>query len=369
MHIRPFQAVYPNMDYITSADSFFRTVKEDYPEFRKSGFFNKSSQEGFYLYQIRKPFRTYNGLIACSEVGDFLSGHIKEHEHTMPDKEQRQMHLLLHRNAMVKPILLTYPRVASIETFMENYTKNETPFLEVNFEAEQEHHFLWEVTEGKEIQQLKELFDKHVKNAYIADGHHRSSTMAHMHQRTKNPGKARSYDQMLTAFFSTAELEILEYNRIVEGLSDTSLTNFMARLSQVADIEVLEGPAKPSAAREIVMYINKEWFLLKWKPSIIEKYLEEPILLDVSILNHEILEDIIGIRDIRTDERLRYVEGPKKLEDLKDRVLKNEYRIGFILFPIQMEDFLNIADTGNVLPPKSTWFEPRMRNGLIAQEF
>ncbi|MBR9920265.1 MAG: DUF1015 domain-containing protein [Bacteroidetes bacterium] len=357
------------MDYITSADSFFKNVKEDYREYKQSGFFDKSPQEGLYIYRITKEHRSYIGIIACAEVRDFIEGRIKKHEHTLPEKEQRQMHLLLHRNAMVKPILLTYPKVDDIEKISRKVMEEEKPFMEVYFDSSFENHQLWRVSDGADIKHIQELFDKHIEYAYIADGHHRSSTVALMHQRTKNPGKQKAYDKVLTAFFPTTQLEILEYNRIVEGLNDISLSRFMARLSRVCDIEELEGAAKPGGPREIVMYVNKEWYLLKWKPEVLKKYESEEILLDVSLLNHEILEGIIGIVDIRMDDRLKYVEGPKQIEDIREKVLKNDHRIGFILHPVQMEDFLGIADAEKVLPPKSTWFEPRMRNGLIAQEY
>ena len=279
------------------------------------------------------------------------------------------MHLLLRRNAVVKPILLTYQRTESIDTFLADVIKAKKAFLEVYFDKERERHQFWELTEPEEIHTLRDLFDQHVPEAYIADGHHRSSTIALLHKQAAKSANMPAYEKFLCAFFPTSEVEIMEFNRIVEGLGELSNTQFMARLSKLVDIEEIEGPTKPSKAREFAMSINKEWYMLRWKGSVLKRYKDMDFLLDVHLLNQEILHNIIGIVDIRTDTRVKYVEGPVLLENFREMLLKKEYRIGFLLYPVQLNEFLQIADAGEVLPPKSTWFEPRMRNGLISQEY
>ena len=201
MQIHPFKAVYPRLDYITSNDSFFQNVKEEYPDYKESGFFTKASKPGIYLYQIRQEERTFNGIIACSAIEDYLEGHIKRHENTLPEKEQRQIHLLLRRNAIVKPILLTYPRVSDIDLFIHQHMETGSPFLEVVFDQPMEVHRLWEVNEDAAIQQLQHIFSSQIPKTFIADGHHRCSILALMHQRSSNPGGNHSYDRILSAFF------------------------------------------------------------------------------------------------------------------------------------------------------------------------
>ena len=369
MRIKPFQAVYPNFDFITSTDSFFANVKYEYPAYNKSGFFKKTSQEAIYIYRITTEGRTYTGIIACSDLRDYYEGKIKKHEDTLASKEQMQMHLIIQRGAMVKPILLTYLDVKEVNKWVKNYTKKNKCFFETHFEAENQTHSFWEVSDGKSIQTIQKLFDQKVEKSYIADGHHRSSTSALLHERLQHKEKDKKYDQLLSAYFPVSELEVHDYNRIVEGLNECSLTTFMAKISQIFNIEILEVGRKPTTKHEIVMYLNREWFSLKWKNSVLKKYEKSEVILDATMLDEKVLKDILGIKDIRTDIRIKYVEGTKGIKDIRRKTIKNENRIAFLLFPTDLADLMRIADANMVMPPKSTWFEPRMRNGLLVQEY
>ncbi len=369
MNLNPFQAVFPKLEYITSADHFFSTVKEDYPEYVLSGFFEKSSTAGLYVYQIKQKNRTFLGLIGCVDIEDYTSGNIIIHEKTLAAKEQQQIHLLLKRGAQVKPILLTHPRIDNLDDLLRELTKTKTPYYEVDFDLEKERHTFWEILDGTTIQKIQALFKKEIPQSYIADGHHRSSATALMNDRTKADNEEKSYDQILCAFFPTSELEIYDFNRVIEGLGEVSPTYFMARLSQLFDIEELVVPRKPLKKHELTLFINKEWYQLTWRKEVLEEYQKEPVILDVQLLNEKVLKGILNIEDVRMDLRVKYVEGPQGLEGIKGKTLKNEQRIGFCLYPVDMEDFIKISDVGSTLPPKSTWFEPRIRNGLIVKDF
>ena len=369
MRIKPFQAVYPNFDYITSADSFFDTVKVQYPEYKKSGFFNKTAQEAIYIYQIKTDKRVYTGLVACSDIQDFNEGNIKKHENTLSQKEQQQMHLMLSRNATVKPVLLTYPNVDKIKNLIHQTIKKNKPFYTTIMELKQQQHTFWEVSDGALIQKFQKLFEKHVPRAYIADGHHRTSTTALMSERMKNNSDGKNYDLLLSAFFAVDELEIYDYNRVVDGLNECSMTTFMAKISQVFNVEILAEARKPNKKYEVVMFLNREWFVLTWKQEVLDEYEKESVLLDASLLNEKVMKGILGIEDVRTDTRIKYIEGPKGLEALKERSIRNDSRVAFALYPVELTDLLQIADEGKTMPPKSTWFEPRMKNGLVVHEF
>ena len=368
MRIKPFQAVYPNFNYIASPDSFFSNVKYDYPEYKRNGFFNKTAQEAIYIYRIQGPERSYTGLIACADINDYLEGHIKQHEDTLRDKEQQQMHLMIRRNAIVKPVLLTYYGVPEINELIAEYTAVYEPFYETEFSAEQCTHTFWEVHQGVAIQAFQNLFRTKVPHTYIADGHHRSSTVALMHERQKAHRGDDKFGLLLSAFFPMDELEVHDYNRVVEGLSDCSMTTFMAKLSHIFEIEILDGPARPSKKHDIVLFINREWFLLHWKAEVLKQHSHEDIVLDASLLDQRVLKDILGIADVRTDQRVKYVEGPKGLEEIRARSIKNENRVAFILYPVALSELIEVSDAGKSMPPKSTWFEPRIKNGLIVQE-
>lgn len=369
MQIMPFQAIYPNLDFITSADSFFNNVKEEYNEYYSSGFFNKTAQEALYVYQIQTHTRAYTGLIASASIIDFWDGKIKKHEETLSDKEQKQIQLILRRKAAVKPVLLAYPPVGTIQEVLTEYTQNNHPFFEVNFDAEHTIHRFWEIKDGPKIQEVQALFHQLVPNTYIADGHHRTSSVAALHERLQHRNPTRDYSQLLCALFPATDLEILDFNRVVDGLSEISLTSFMAKLSKVCKIEILNRAKKPSHKHEITMFINREWFRLKWRKKVLAAFKSEPAILDAKLLNQKILQDILNIEDVRTDLRIEYVESPKGIDGLRKETLKKETNIGFCLFPVQFEEVTALADAHQTLPPKSTWFEPRMKNGLIVKSF
>lgn len=368
MKIHPFRPVRPNLKYIKSADTFFSTVREEYPSYRKTGLFERSGQESVLIYQIQTKERNYTGLITSVEIKEYIDNNIKKHEHTLATKEQQQIHLLLLREAQVKPILLAVKSNENLEAFVKENIKGVKPTYHLNFENDDSKHCFWEVNDWTQIQRLQGIFDTSVETAYIADGHHRIAAQSTMH--TRDAGKeGQDFSNILAAFFPTEELQIWDFNRVIDALEDTSPTLFMAKLSQIFDIEILEEIRKPERKHEIIMVTKNEIYALKWRPNIIEEYYHDHVLLDVKMLNEKVLMDILGIEDVRTDTRVRYVEGVKGPEKVRDKVIKSENRIGFILFPVQMADFMAISDEGMVLPPKSTWFEPRMKNGLAVREF
>lgn len=370
MHIQPFQAVYPDMELVSSPDHFFSTVKEKFDAYWDSGFYRRLPQEGIYLHRIETPTRTYTGLIACVDIQDYLDGEIKKHEDTLAAYEQEQVHLLLRRSAQVKPVMLTYHGVPDIDAICEEYIQSQRHFLETRFESPAENHRFWEVNNSAIIQQLQEIFREKVPAAYISDGHHRTSSTALMYQRMAKQHVADNpFRWMPCALYSTKEVEIYDFNRIVEGLNDISPVAFMAKLSQMCEVELLPGPARPAAKHELTMFLEREWFRLRWRPEVLEKHKDKPVVLDVSLLNEQVLQGILDIVDVRRDQRVGYHQGTKSIDLLKEKTLGNDERLAFCLYPVSLEDFLTISDEGGTLPPKSTWFEPRIRSGLIVRRF
>ena len=189
MKIRPFQAIYPNTDYIASNDSFFGTVKEEYVSYKESGFFNKASQESVYIYRIQSPTRNHTGLVACADINEYLKGNIKKHENTLAATEQRQMYLMMNRKAIVKPVLLIYPKVKKLNELFEKHMEENDPYYTIHFEKENATHILWEVNDGNTIEKIQQLFEKKIPETYIADGHHRCAASALLYSRTKNKEK------------------------------------------------------------------------------------------------------------------------------------------------------------------------------------
>ena len=368
MHIKPFQAVLPKLEYISSADSFFDSIKEAYAEHRERGFFMKFPREALFIYRISGGACSYTGLIACCDIRDYLKGKIRKHESTLADKEQKQIQLFLRRRAEVKPVLLTYPEVPHISDWTKAFLENHEPFMKVFFEKDGQEHSLWELSERRYIREITDLFAGQVPVSYIADGHHRTTSTALLYEQTRAPLLKRRFRKLLCAFFPSTDLAIHDFNRVVEGMNHLSLSSFMDRLAGLFHIEMLDGPRRPFRKHELVMFVHGRWFLLQWKEAVLENYGKDGLILDSRLLNELVLEGILGIVDVRVDHRIEYIEGSQGLEGIWQRVSAKESRIGFCLYPVKLQELIMLADRGQLMPPKTTWFEPRMKNGLVVCE-
>lgn len=369
MHIRPFHAVYPDQDYITSSDSFFKGIKENYPEYRRSGVYRSFNEKGFYAYRIKYADHAFVGLIAVADLEDYLSGNIKKHEHTLADKEQIHLNLLLRNRAIVKPVLLTHRPVAHLTQLLHDWVESHQPEFSIYFESDHQEHSFFPITDQDLISRLSRIFAEDVRESYIADGHHRSSSLKLLFERLHGREEGQNFSGLLCAFFPADEVEILDFNRIVDIFVEMSPTLFMAKLSQVMEIEFSEQPIKPSQPHEMSMYLHREWYLLRWKQVVLDRHKHRSVILDTYLFNDEILAHILNVQDVRTDDRIHYAPGVYGLDAFRHQVNQSEARVGFCLYPISLEDMMTISDEGSVLPPKSTWFQPRMKNGIIVHEF
>lgn len=360
MQLLPFRATLPNLKFITAPEAFFSTVKEDYLEYAASGFFTNTSHEGFYIYRIEQGTKIFTGLIACIDMQEDGGQSIIPHEQTLATKEQRQIHLLLKRKATVKPVLLTYQAQDKINFAIHQFCKNE-PILNLTFERAKQKHTVWSIIDPKDQMIISDLFKTLVPKAYIADGHHRCATAKRLSE-----GKNHSpFSKTVCAFFPSSDLEIHDFNRVIDAFTDCTPTYFMAKLSQYCDIQAVDAPYKPRQKHELLLYINQEWYQLKWKQRIFQSGIFTPDSLDSLLLNEIILKEILGIEDISNSPRITYVEGPKGLKGLQKKTLDKNTRIGIALYPVQTHELFDLADRSVILPPKSTWFEPRLINGLI----
>ncbi len=369
MQIQPFQAVVPDMGLISSADHFFGTVKEKFNDYLINGYYQRLPHDGLFVCTIERAERTHTGLVACVDMQSYFAGHIKRHEKTLAASEQEQILQLINKSAHVKPIMLTYRHVDEIENILLKYVAENEYFLEAIFETNGETHRFWEIKDEALIQRILNLFDERVPSVHIADGHHRTSANALMFKRFGMDLPDNPFRWLPCSMFPTSEVEIYDFNRIIQGMNDFSPASFMAKLSKLFEIDVLEYAQKPTKKHELTMYLEKEWYRLTWRPEILEAHKNAPVILDVSLLNEKVLVEILGITDVRTDSRVKYIQGIKTLATLRERTLKGEERFAFCLFPIDIEDFLTISDADGVLPPKSTWFEPRVRSGLLVRRF
>lgn len=368
MTINPFKASYPNKDLLASPDSFFNTVSKEYANYKHAGFFKASHQKALYIYQISGT-KTYTGIIASNDIIDLTNHKILGHEHTINEKEQEMLRLILHRKAMIKPVLLAYHGHESINHFITTYVSKNEPFFEIALDANHEKHSLWEVNNASDIAFIQTLFAHHVPNAYIADGHHRAAITSRLvqknyltdHEDIVHPG-------LLCAFFPFDDLSIFDFSRIVDFSNKMTATKLIARLSKYFEFVPLTEAKKPDQKHHLSLYLQHEWYLLQWRPFVINTHQNDVVILDVDLFNQYILREILDINDIKSSKEVKYLEGIVPIQELMSMV-KESGTAGFCFFPVTKEDVILTADAKEVLPPKSTWFEPRMKNGLVIKEF
>jgi uncharacterized protein (DUF1015 family) len=370
MTIYPFTAIYPNLELIASPDVFFETVKFEYTQYYQSGFFKEDEGDALMIYEIRTRDNTvHRALISCTDIRDYLEGKILRHENTLVAKEQQMMNLLLQRNAMIKPVVLAYRGEEAINKLIADAAQGE-PFIKIPFVETEELHVIYKVTDKEAQAQFIEAFREIVPKVYIADGHHRCSTAAKLFrtvsEKYDNP---LDFSKLLCAFFSFDQLVIHDYNRVIEVLHEISPTVFIARLSRLCTIKELKAPRKPLRKHEMTLYIEGEWYRLRWRRSILRKYADKVVILDGHILNEEVLKPILQIGDMTSDQRLRFVEGIAGIEGIIEKTNRTAFRIAFCIYPVSVDELIRVADAAQTLPPKSTWFEPRIKNGVVAKSF
>lgn len=317
-----------------------------------------------YVYELTMDGRSQTGLVACTSIDEYMQGIIKKHELTREDKEQDRIRHVDICNANTGPIFLAYRTVDEISEIVDNVKKNAPVY---DFTAEDGIiHRAWIIDDEETINRLVKLF-KDVPNLYIADGHHRNASAAKvgLKRRNENPNYTgdEEFNYYLAVIFPSDQLKILDYNRVVKDLNGLSEEEFIKKLSEKFDIVETEGRAKPDKAYDFGMYMNGKWYMLTAKDEIKSKDAVKG--LDVSILQDNVLIPILGIGNIRTDKRIDFVGGIRGLGELEKRVDSGEMKVAFAMYPTSIEQLMTIADENKIMPPKSTWFEPKLRSGLF----
>lgn len=366
MNIKPFSAVYPKVELITSPESFFSNIKFQYREYRANGIYNELEEPSFYVYQITSEDNTHLGILTMTDVEELFNDKILKHEKTLASKEQHMMHLILKRKALVKPILLGYKPLKSIDVIL-NKIKKRKPLLTVSTEGGSEIHSLWAVKDQKNIQALEAGFSK-VKKAYVGDGHHRTTTVALLSKSKELGEEANKYKQLFTAYFGFDQLQICDYNRVFDISEIISLPEFIIELSAYFDIKKQDKAGKPKKKHQISIYIAGLWYMMTWKAEYLSKAKSMPVLLDSALINKHLFNKILSIEDVRVDSRITYFAGTKSLDKLASQADKRDQGIAICIYPVTIKELTAIADKKQILPPKSTWFLPRLKSGLLAKD-
>ncbi|MEL6658186.1 MAG: DUF1015 family protein [Bacteroidota bacterium] len=368
MVVRPFAAVLSRPKQIPDYPSFLDQVKEKFTTFRDQKYFSASRPAAMYVYQVIEGGQSRTGLIAAVSIQDYLEERVKRHEHTLVAKEVKQAELLLQRQAVVKPVLLAHRHHQALADLLASYTNQHSPVQELHLQSPDETHRLWAISDLEEIELIQYYFGRYILNTYIADGHHRFSAIARLYQQREASQEHNPYGYLMCALFPETALQIHNFNRAVKGLSDgRSALSFMASLSRFFNINPLAEAREPLRSHEMTMLLQGEWFSLRWREKTLQQNSAAGLpTLDVSMLNYYVLQEVLGFTDIRNDKRIKYIEGPRGLAALVE-ACENKPVVAFCLHPLGWDSFFRVIDHGLVLPPKSTWFEPRMRNGIVVQ--
>jgi uncharacterized protein (DUF1015 family) len=343
-------------------------ARSNFDAFQEKGFLVQDSEDKYYIYAQTMKGKTQYGIVGAASCQDYLEGKIKKHELTRPDKEEDRKVLSRILEANIEPVFFTYRAVPEIDEIVSNFVSNNDPQYDFTAEDGFGHHF-WVIDDANINKRIELLFKEKVPCTYVADGHHRTAAAAGMSDefRKKNPNHTgdEAYNFFMAVHFPDNQLQIIDYNRVVKDLNGLSPTEFINKIEENFIVnQINESIIKPKKLHDFSIYLDGKWYALTAKNSTFND--DNPIdSLDVSVLSKYILEPILNIKDLRTDTRIEFVGGIRGLDELSKRVDSGEMAVAFALFPVSMNQLMNIADTGNIMPPKVTWFEPKLRSGLV----
>ena len=361
LHITKAEVDLPDNIDVHSADVYDK-AKENLDAFIRKEVLFRELKPCYYIYQLIMNGRSQTGLVCGSTVNDYENDIIRKHEFTRPEKEQDRINHIKTSGAQTGNVFLAYRNIEEIDALIDNWKKIHEPVYD--FVAEDKiTHTLWVVNDSKVIDNITRLFAEKVPFTYIADGHHRAASAAKVRKALGNAAREGA-DYFLTTLFPSDQLHIMDYNRVIKDLNGLSPGDFLQQLQHDFDCELTGKTVyKPTTLHTFGMYLDGNWYKLTAKK---ESYTNDPIgVLDVTILSDKILDNLLGIKDQRTDKRVDFVGGIRGLSELEKRVKSGEMKVAFGLYPVSIPQLFDIADSGNIMPPKSTWFEPKLRDGLL----
>lgn len=366
-----YHIIKPEIDFEPGTSEYdprvYEKAAENFKKFQDKGWLVQDDKDNYYIYAQTMNGKTQYGLVVCAFVDDYLNGVIKKHELTRRDKEEDRMKHVRVNNANIEPVFFAYPDNTVLNDVIMKYAQTE-PEYDFIAPIDGFRHQFWIISDSKDIDVVTEEFAK-MPALYIADGHHRSAAAALVgaEKAKQNPNHkgTEEYNYFMAVCFQASQLTILDYNRVVKDLNGLSSEDFLTALSK--NFDVVEKGAdiyKPDHLHNFSLYLDNKWYSLTAKQGTFDD--KDPIgVLDVDISSRLILDEILGIKDLRSDKRIDFVGGLRGLEELKRRVDSGEMRMALALYPVTMQQIMDIADSGKIMPPKATWFEPKLRSGLI----
>lgn len=366
-----YHIIKPEIDFPIGTDEHdprvYRKAAENFQKFQDKGWLVQDGQENYYIYAQTMNGKTQYGLVVGAYVPDYMNGTIKKHELTRRDKEEDRMKHVRVCNANIEPVFFAYPDNKTLDALIARYTAGE-PVYDFIAPGDGFGHRFWVIDQKEDIDLITREFAK-MPALYIADGHHRSAAAALVgaEKASQNPNHRgdEEYNYFMAVCFPANQLTIIDYNRVVKDLNGLTPAQFLDALRQNFVVEDKgEEVYKPTCLHNFSLYLEGKWYSLTAKPGTYDD--NDPIgVLDVTISSNLILDEILGIKDLRSDKRIDFVGGIRGLGELKKRVDSGEMKVALALYPVSMKQLMDIADTGNIMPPKTTWFEPKLRSGLV----
>ena len=361
----------PEIDFEPIADEHSQEVYdkavENFRAWREKGWLEQDPEEYYYIYAQTMNGKTQYGLVVGAYVPDYMNGVIKKHELTRRDKEEDRMKHVRVNNANIEPVFFAYPDNATLDAIIAHYTA-EKPVYDFIAPGDGFGHTFWIIDKQEDIDAITKEFAK-MPALYIADGHHRSAAAALVgaekaKQNVNHTGN-EEYNYFMAVCFPANQLTIIDYNRVVKDLNGLTPEQFLTAVSKNFTVEEKGTEIyKPASLHNFSLYLDGKWYSLTAKPGTYND--NDPIgVLDVTISSNLILDEVLGIKDLRSDKRIDFVGGIRGLGELKKRVDSGEMKVALALYPVSMKQLMDIADTGNIMPPKTTWFEPKLRSGLV----
>ena len=366
-----YHIIKPEIDFAPGTSEYdprvYEKAAENFKKFQDKGWLVQDAKEQYYIYAQTMNGKTQYGLVVCAYVDDYLNGVIKKHELTRRDKEEDRMKHVRVNNANIEPVFFAYPDNAVLDALIMRYAGT-APEYDFIAPVDGFRHQFWVISDDADIATVTAEFAK-MPSLYIADGHHRSAAAAlvgaEKARQDPNHDGTEEYNYFMAVCFQASQLTILDYNRVVKDLNGLSSSEFLAALGKNFEVEQKgEAEYRPRRLHEFSLYLDGLWYSLTAKPGTFDD--TDPIgVLDVDISSRLILDEILGIKDLRSDKRIDFVGGLRGLGELKRRVDSGEMRMALALYPVTMKQIMDIADSGKIMPPKATWFEPKLRSGLV----
>ena len=366
-----YHIIRPEIDFPIGTDEHdpkvYEKAAQNFQKFQEKGWLVQDTKECYYVYAQTMHGKRQFGLVVCAYVPDYMNGIIKKHELTRRDKEEDRMKHVRVCNANIEPVFFAYPENAELDAIVAKYAATE-PEYDFIAPIDGFGHTFWVIDNEDDIRRITQLFAE-IPALYIADGHHRSAAAALVGAEKARENKFHKgdeeYNYFMAVCFPDKQLTIIDYNRVVKDLNGLTPHDFKLKLMKNFDVKDMGTDIyKPQALHNFSLYLEGHWYSLTAKKSTYDD--KDPIgVLDVTISSNLILRDILGIHDLRSDKRVDFIGGIRGLGELKRRVDSGEMRLGLALYPVTMQQLMDIADTGNIMPPKTTWFEPKLRSGLV----